>query len=200
MTFLLFNMLNLGFSAGLQIKYIDVVDAWSILAMLLSFTLIIALIIAQFVTDRQEFGEYLDKFKQQRLQSNYISISLVFRFILGLLISLLNEWPQNGLVLVLLGGSYLGYIFHSEPFLDASQNIRSKAVHCVLVLVLFVAYYYRMEAKYDEVSSSYFLFPAYLQLSVVGLVVIGSTLNLGYQLYQRVREMLSGGKGADAAA
>lgn len=52
MTFLLFNMLNLGFSAGLQIKYIDVVDAWSILAMLVSFTLIIGMIVSQFVTDR----------------------------------------------------------------------------------------------------------------------------------------------------
>lgn len=53
MTFLIFNMLNLGFSAGLQIRYIDEVDSWSILAMLISFTLIIGLIIAQFVTDRQ---------------------------------------------------------------------------------------------------------------------------------------------------
>lgn len=102
-------------------------------------------------------------------------------------------------MLVLLGGAYLGYIFHSEPFLDVTQNIRSKAVHCVLVLVLFIGYYYRMEAKYDEVSSSYFLFPAYLQLVVVGLVVFGSTLNLGYQLYQRVRELISQDKGADAA-
>lgn len=53
MTFLIFNMFNLSFSAGIQIKYINEVDTWSILAMLFSFTVIIVMVIVQFVADKE---------------------------------------------------------------------------------------------------------------------------------------------------
>lgn len=52
MTFLIFSMFNLSFAAGLQMKYIDEVDPWSILAMMIVFTLIVVLLVAQWVTDR----------------------------------------------------------------------------------------------------------------------------------------------------
>lgn len=63
LTLLLFNMFNLSFSAGIQIKYIDNVDPWAIIAMLLSFGLVIAMIVGLLKSDKIEFGEYLDKFK-----------------------------------------------------------------------------------------------------------------------------------------
>ena len=51
MTFVIFNMFNLSFSAGLQMRYINEVDSWAILCMLFAFTTVIAVIIAQFITD-----------------------------------------------------------------------------------------------------------------------------------------------------
>ena len=45
---------------------------------------------------------------------------------------------------------------------------------------MFINYYYRKEANFDEVSASYFLFPAYLQIAAVGAVVCGSSIMLGY--------------------
>jgi len=56
MTFVIFNMLNMSFSAGLQMKYINVVEPSSIIAMLVSFMIVIALFLAQIITDKLEFG------------------------------------------------------------------------------------------------------------------------------------------------
>ena len=183
MTLVMFNMLNMSFSSGLQIRYVAEVDTWSILCMLISFTIVMAVIASQFVTDSLEFGEYSSKFKEQRL---YMTITLLYRFLLGLLLALLNEWPQGGIVLVLLSGALLTYIFACEPFMDPLQNTRSKMVHFVHVLILLISYFYRMEAKYDEVSSSYFLAPAYLQVAVVGAVVM---LSVAFLFYEAVRVM-----------
>lgn len=193
MTFLIFSMFNLSFSAGLQMKYISEVDPWSILAMMVVFTLIIVLVVAQWFTDQLEFGEYLDKFKPDALPNKYITFTILYRFTLGLLIALLNEWQQSGIIFLLLGLLFLGYIFHSQPFTDPLQNHRSKAVQCCHVLVLMVYHLYRCESEYDPVSSNYFLFPSYVVLAAVGAVVFGSTAVLVYQVYGRIREKLCSG-------
>lgn len=51
-TFLLFNLFNLGFSAGLQILYIYNVNSWDMLCLLFSLALTLGVAISQFVTDR----------------------------------------------------------------------------------------------------------------------------------------------------
>jgi hypothetical protein len=61
-------------------------------------------------------------------------------------------------------------------------------VHSVHVLILFVAFYYRLESNYDAVESQSILVPAYLQLVAVGLVVVGSTFMLAYELYGKLRD------------
>lgn len=63
-------------------------------------------------------------------------------------------------------------------------------VQGVHVLILFVNYYYRMEADYDSVSSSYFLFPAALQVAAVGLVVVISTAMMTYELVKWAKHKL----------
>ena len=57
---------------------------------------------------------------------------------------------------------------------------------------MFINYYYRKEANFDEVSASYFLFPAYLQIAAVGAVVCGSSIMLGYSIVKKVKAMLTG--------
>lgn len=56
LTFIIFNMFNIGFSAGIQIKYIDQVDSFSIICLLVTLTGVIIVSIAQVVTGKEEFG------------------------------------------------------------------------------------------------------------------------------------------------
>jgi flagellar basal body-associated protein FliL len=70
------------------------------------------------------------------------------------------------------------------------QNTRSKVIHSVHVLILVVCYYYRMEADYDEVSSNQFLAPAYIQLIVIGVVVILSAVWITYEFFKKVQQRL----------
>lgn len=52
LTFIIFNMFNIGFSAGLQIKYIDQVDSFSIICLLVTLVGVIVVSVAQVVTDK----------------------------------------------------------------------------------------------------------------------------------------------------
>jgi hypothetical protein len=60
----------------------------------------------------------------------------------------------GGIVLTFVSAAFLSYICYAEPFNDAFQNRRSKFIHCVHVLILFVNYYYRVEANGDPTESS----------------------------------------------
>jgi hypothetical protein len=55
-TFVLFNMFNLSFSAGIQIKYLNHVDSFSIICLLISLSLVAAVIIGQIKTDKTQYG------------------------------------------------------------------------------------------------------------------------------------------------
>ena len=72
-----------------------------------------------------------------------MTASIAFRFTLGLLMALLNEWNNSSIIFVLLGMAFLAFIFAYEPFLEPIHNIRSKVVHSVYLLVLVVNYFYR---------------------------------------------------------
>jgi len=63
LTFIIFNILNLGFSTGVQIHYISEVEPLSIICMLIALSLMVVVGVAQLVTDKLEFGEYTMKFK-----------------------------------------------------------------------------------------------------------------------------------------
>ena len=58
----------------------------------------------------------------------------------------------------------------------------------VHIVILLVNYFYRLDVNYDEISSSYFLAPAYIQLIVVGFTVILTTVFLAYEFYQWIKK------------
>jgi hypothetical protein len=73
--------------------------------------------------------------------------TIIYRFTLGFLLALINEWIASGIIFTFISGAFLTYICYFEPFTDQFQNIRSKFIHSVHVLILFVNFYYRMEAN-----------------------------------------------------
>jgi hypothetical protein len=52
LTFVIFNLFNISYSAGIQIKYVNDVSSFSIICLLLTFTLIIVIAGAQVVTSK----------------------------------------------------------------------------------------------------------------------------------------------------
>lgn len=185
LTFVIFNMFNISYSAGIQIKYINNVSSFSIICLLLTFTLIIVITAAQIVTDKAEFGEYIDKFKKERLQSKYMIATILYRFTLGFLLAAINEWAAGAIVFTFVSAAFLAYICYCEPFNDGFQNVRSKFVHAVHVLILFVNFYYRAEADGSVSEAAALSVPAYIQISAVAVTVFGSTLLLAYEFIQK---------------
>lgn len=151
----------------------------------MTFTLIIVIAGAQVVTDKAQFGEYIDKFKKDRLQSKYIIATIIYRFILGFLLAMINDWIASGIVFTFISATFLAYICYFEPFNDQFQNIRSKFIHSVHVLILFVNYYYRMEANGNPTESSQISVPAYIQIAAVAVSVFGSTILLAYEFIKK---------------
>ncbi len=121
-------------------------------------------------------------------------VTAIYRFTLGLLLALLNDWVESGVVFTFVSGAFLTYLFLCEPFIDNFQNIRSKAIHSIHVIILFINMYYRFESAQDEVEVSYIVFPAYIQLAVVGFAVIGSTILLSIELVLKIKTYISSNK------
>jgi hypothetical protein len=185
LTFVIFNMFNISYSAGIQIKYINNVNSFSIICLLLTFTLIIVIAGAQIVTGKEEFGEYIDKFKKEQLQSKYMIATIVYRFTLGFLLATVNEWAAGGILFTAVAAVFLTYICYCEPFNDGFQNVRSKFIHSVHVLILFVNFYYRAEANSNVTETSTLSVPAYIQVTAVIVSVVGSTVILAYELVKK---------------
>ncbi len=117
--------------------------------------------------------------------------TIVYRFTLGFLLAFINEWVGSGVVLVALSAAFLAYVCFYDPFTDRFQNLRSKAVHSVHVLILFVNFYYRAEANSNPTEASQLSVPAYLQIVAVALTVFGSTALLAYEAYVKLRNYFS---------
>jgi hypothetical protein len=73
--------------------------------------------------------------------------TIIYRFSLGFLLAVINDWAASGIVFTFVSGAFLTYVCYCEPFNDAFQNRRSKFVHSVHVLILFVNFYYRAESN-----------------------------------------------------
>lgn len=123
--------------------------------------------------------------------------TIIYRFILGFLLAMINEWIASGIVFTFISGAFLTYICYTEPFIDQFQNIRSKFIHSVHVLILFINFYYRMEANNNVAESSQLSVPAYIQITAVSVSVIGSTILLAYEVIKKY--ILKKGEKADPA-
>ena len=86
----------------------------------------------------------------------------------------------GGIVLTGVSAGFLAYVCYSEPFNDGLQNARSKAVHAVHVLILFVNFYYRAEAENNPTEATQIAVPAYIQITAVTATVVCSTAMLAF--------------------
>lgn len=117
--------------------------------------------------------------------------TIIYRFTLGFLLAAINEWIASGMVYIAISAAFLTYICYCEPFTDPFQNVRSKFIHSVHVLILFVNFYYRMEANGNVTEASQIYVPAYIQIAAVAISVFGSSILLAYEFYQKIKTMIS---------
>ncbi len=106
--------------------------------------------------------------------------TIVYRFVLGFLLAFINEWVASGIVYTFVSTAFLSYSCYFDPFTDQFQNVRSKFIHSVHVLILFINFYYRAEANSNPTESSQLYVPAYIQITAVAMSVIVSFVLILY--------------------
>ena len=88
--------------------------------------------------------------------------TIVYRFVLGFLLAFINEWVASGIVHTFISAAFLSYICYYNPFTDQFQNLRSKFIHSVHVVIMLISFYYRAEANSNATESSQLYVPAYI--------------------------------------
>lgn len=101
-------------------------------------------------------------------------VTLLYRFVLGVLLATLNEWVPGPLVFLGVNAALLTYISYCEPFHDIWQNRRSLLVHLTHFVILFVCLYYRFESANNPIESNNLNVPAVIELASIGLCIVVS--------------------------
>ncbi len=89
-TLVLFNILNISFSAGVHWKYADPTHPGYTISSLILYGTLIAMVAAVFameLTDRQDYGEFKNKYKKVWICQLYIPFTIVYRMIIGFYIA-----------------------------------------------------------------------------------------------------------------
>lgn len=104
------------------------------------------------------FGEFKDKFKPDALQSNYMTITLLFRLLLGFFLAFNNENHLSTLFVLGISLAFILYNLINLPYSQAYHNYRACICHLSQFVIIFVTMYYRsMKSTTDitEVASIY---------------------------------------------
>lgn len=59
------------------------------------------------------------------------------------------------------------------------------------MLILFINFYYRMEANGNVTEASQIYVPAYIQIAAVAVSVFGSSILLAFEFYHKIKSMIS---------
>lgn len=150
-TLVMFNILNISFSAGIHWKYvsgngtIDIVKSvqeqglnillnysLSIFSMVVLYFTLIAIVVCLFYLQYSEeefYGEFKLKFKDNCVCRSYITVQVLYRMALGFYISLQNDYPEVTLLILAFSLAFILFNVTNLPFENTFQNYRSNMIH-----------------------------------------------------------------------
>ena len=99
--------------------------------------------VAFLFVDPSGFGEFKEKFKKDAVSSAYMSISIVYRSIVGFLLAYSNDDDLSTLFTLGCALMFLIYNLVNLPFAKAYHNYRACLCHFAQFITIFVAMYYR---------------------------------------------------------
>ena len=185
----LLNTSNFAYSAGLQFAYSQTMysldGCFAILALALPVTLIVTSIFAP----SANFAELKLQLRSNKTAQAYSCYTLVYKIVLGLMMSQLNEIEEATIAIFFVAVVYLVYVLASVPFKSGMMNYRSVVVQLSAVSVVGVTMYYRsMKSTTDPAAVSLLLEPAYFEIVVVYLASGISTLSLINEVYLKIKK------------
>ena len=184
LTLFLFSSFNIAFSAGLHFKYAtpastQYYELSTLAAVLGVLTYLIILFCFQFA-EKQDFGEFKQKFKKDCINQLYISFSVIYRMALGLYMATSIEDTFGTLIILAFSLTYIMYNIVNLPFADFYQNYRANLCHVTQLIVLLATNYYRSMRFNDPLETRRTHGLTKLELAMITIGVVVSAVCLAY--------------------
>lgn len=121
-TLLFFSVNNMGFSFGLQCRYLLIGQVWEMalyiswILAIMSLVLLIVYLVFYIKSSADEFGDFHDKFKEDKWSQCHYPILLICRYLLSFACGFFNEYPQFSYAMVGFEVLSLLYLFIRMPY------------------------------------------------------------------------------------
>ncbi len=180
MTFLLFSSLNIAYSSGVYYRF-STKDIYSNVASIGSLSgLALMAFLFPFI-EAIGFGEFKDKFKKDPIESNYMTITLIYRILLGFFLAFENESHLSTLLVLGLNLAFILYNLINLPFKKAYHNYRACICHFSQFGIIFATMYYRsMKCNTHTADVAGIYLPAKIEFSLICLCLLVSAVILLY--------------------
>lgn len=177
-----FNIYNVAYSFGLQMIYGDNNStAMNVAICAVALLFLIGMSIAIYVTNSTEYGEFLSHYKNSIVCQSYFPVTIMYRMLLGVCTSALNEYEDMTIVNLFIGILYILYLGANLPYRKAYHNYRAIVIQATGVMILIITMYYRSMKSYTQPDTVFRIFtPAYIEIILIGACIGVSAGCLAY--------------------
>jgi hypothetical protein len=193
-TLLFFCVNNMGFSLGLQCRYLLIGQTWdaplyvSWIFALLSLVLFIVYLVFYIKSSIDDFGDFHSKFREDKLSQCHYPVLLVGRYMLSFASGFFNEHPQLCYGIVAFEVLSLIYLFIRLPYKETYFNVIAIINEFVVLFVLAINMLYRNFVPTTESGKwygEYVIIPAWIQLALMGVSVLANYIGMIIYAYQK---------------
>lgn len=190
---LFFNISNMGFSFGLQCRYLTIGQVWttslyvSWVFALLSLVIMVVYLI-YYMKSTIEFGGFCDKFKSTPLAQWHYSLFLIARYLVNLTAGIFNEYPEVCYGLIAFEVVTLVFICFRRPYRFMFFNITAIINESILLLFLVGNMIYRnLTSPLDSGTTfgEYVVVPAWIQIALLGICLVANYTAFGFYVYRK---------------
>ena len=193
LTMIVFNSFNVAYSLGLQLKYnMGDSSVLNLVACSLALATFVAIILAMYLTDAKEYGEFLSHYRNNLMSKSYFPITIIYRFLLGASSAGLNEYEEMTVVNLFIGVIFTVYLWANLPYRKGYHNYRALVIQITFLVVLSVTMYYRsMKSNASPDAVFHVLTPALLEVIMIFCCIGLSMGCLAYEIYLKASECVS---------
>ena len=158
----LFNTFNIGYSIGIQVTYGAVTPLDAIICAA-SILFLLGSVAGLTFAEKEGYAEFQNFLRRDWMSQFYFQYTIAYRFILGILMSQLNEIPSVTVFVFFLAITFLMYQIVNLPFKKGYHNYRAITHQVSAVAIIAISMYYRsMKANESVAVATNLLSPAYL--------------------------------------
>lgn len=179
----LFNTLNIGYSIGLQATYGSPAPL-DIIICIVSVLFLVGSVAGLTFADKEEYAEFKNYMRRDWMSQSYFQLTIAYRFVLGILMSQLNEASSVTIFTFFFASMFLMYQMINLPFKKGYQNYRAMTHQICAILILGISMFYRSMKQNEAIRiSTRIITPAYLEMLSLYACVGMSAGCLVYELY-----------------